>query len=95
MFQKNQIKSRKITLVIALLRIDQGRQGRWARVEAVGPAVILESAMLAWSTVVAVEMLGNGQLCFVYAPTLHLPLTCVFPFLDVCFVKRDWECQVR
>lgn len=57
--------------------------------EAARLAVIQESMVLARSTVVAVEILENGQLYFVCPPVLHVPLNGMITFLDVCFVKRD------
>lgn len=59
------------------------------RVKAARPAVIQERVMLAWFTVVAVEVMGNRQVCFVCLPVLYLSLTSVIAFLYVCFVKRD------
>lgn len=64
--------------------------------EVVRPAVIQESTMLTWSSLVAVEMMGHGELYFVFPPVLHLPLTGVITFLcvmHVCLVKRHCECQ--
>ena len=80
---------KKITLV-ALLRMDRGGQGQWARVEAVRQVVIQENAVLAWATAVAVETLGNETAGFCLPSCAALvPARCGC-LSDVSFVKRDF-----
>lgn len=80
---------KKITLV-ALLKMDRGRQGQWARVEAARQVIIQENAVLAWSTVVAVEMLANETAVFCLPSCTALAPACCDYLSEVSFVKWDF-----